>query len=265
MQKWILYDGLKSVAITDEADLFATGDELTVNRAYRTVPWVRRCVYLRANAISGLPHEILSGDEPIDWPLGHLLPELLWLTEASLCLTGAAYWLKERRGRVLIGLRHLAAATITPLLDTERGLVGFQRTVGARTLKFSPDDVVYFFEPSPDVEVGPGRPLLEAALEAAGIAANANQFVSQFFRRGAITATLLAVEGNPPAEESRRLETWWKQMLRGVRRAWETVAVRATVKPQQIGVSLAKTWRLTACWRRHASRLQWLSVSRKRC
>ncbi len=190
--------------------------------------------------IAGLPHEILSGDEPVDWPLGHLLPELLWLAEASLCLTGAAYWLKERRGRVLIGLRHLAAATITPLLDTERGLVGFQRTVGARTLKFSPDDVVYFFEPSPDVEVGPGRPLLEAALEAAGIAANANQFVSQFFRRGAITATLLAVEGNPPAEELRRLETWWKQMLRGVRRAWETVAVRATVKPQQIGVSPGK-------------------------
>ncbi len=42
--KWVLYDGLKSVAITDETELFATGDELTANRAYRTVPWVRRCV-----------------------------------------------------------------------------------------------------------------------------------------------------------------------------------------------------------------------------
>lgn len=245
-RQYVIWDGLKAVPLSQLTPEFFTGDgtgdseRLTAVGAYRAVSWVRRCIQLRAAAISGLPFEVVESGEPVDWPLGDRLPYLLWLAEVALCLRGAAYWLKERRGRMLLGLRHLAPQTITPEYNTSSGLVGFTRTVGAVTTRLKPEDVVYFFEPSPEVEIGPGRPLAEAALEAARIAHNADRYVSGFFERGAITATLLSVEGNPPTEELRRLESWWKRLLRGVGRAWETVAVRATVKPQQIGVSPGK-------------------------
>lgn len=238
--RYIVWDGLKSISLEPG---FLREDEVSPSplQAYQAVSWVRRCVQLRASAIAGLPFEIADADgNAVRWPLELLLPSLLWLTEASLCLSGAAYWLKERRGRMLVNLRYLAPQTITPEFSVTSGLEGFVRSVGAITTRLSPDDLVWFWEPAPDVEIGPGRPVLEAALAAAGVAYNANRFVEEFFRRGAVTATLLMVEGNPPESEMRRLETWWKQMLRGVRRAWETVAVRASVKPQQIGVSPGK-------------------------
>ncbi len=240
--RWALYDGLKFVTLDSPEEFFLrSSDNLSPAQAYHTVSWVRRCVHLRANAISGCPYEIFSADrEPVSWTLSHLLPGLLWLTEASLCLYGASYWLKERRGRLLVGLRHLSPATVSPLLDTERGLVGFQRFVGARKVNFATDDLVYFFEPAPDVEIGPGRALLEAALDAAGITAAANQFVAGFFRRGAIQATILAVEGNPPTEELRRLEAWWKQMLSRLGAPGRQLRCGLLLSRKQIGVSPGK-------------------------
>jgi hypothetical protein len=43
------------------------------------------------------------------------------------------------------------------------------------------------------------------------------------------------VDGSPSREELDRLEAWWKRFVGGVKRAWETVALRATVTPVPIG------------------------------
>jgi hypothetical protein len=52
---------------------------------------------------------------------------------------------------------------------------------------------------------------------------------------------LLSVEGNPSRAELDRLEQWWKRLATGVRRAWESIAIRSTVKPVVIGDGLKDT------------------------
>jgi phage portal protein BeeE len=78
----------------------------------------------------------------------------------------------------------------------------------------------------------------QAAAQAAGACAAADQFVTQFFARGAIKATLLTVDGNPSPDEMKKLETWWKRFFSGIGSAWSTAAVRAGVTPVTVGEGL---------------------------
>lgn len=215
--------------------LISPGTRLTQREAY-AVPWVYRCVTLRAQAIGALPFTIQGpGGGDARFPLVDILPSLLYVTEAALCLYGAAYWYRERNRVRLLNLRFLHPGTIEPRYDQRSGLVGFTRTLGGEQIALGVEDVVYFWQPNPLGEVGPGMAPGQVALTVAGLAKNINEFASAFFQRGAIPAVLLSVEGNPSPEELKRLEAWWKRLLQGVRRAWETIAVRATVKPQIIG------------------------------
>jgi len=252
MQRAYLFDGGEVKAIPLGSSWpWATAEDarqdVTAMVAYQRVSWVRRCIALRAGAIGAMPLEIVdAGGEPMAIPDAlQRLPYLLALAEASLCVTGAAYWLRERRGRTLLGLRYLAPQSVTPRLDERQGLVGFDRAVGATKISLQPDDVVWFFEADPALEIGPGTPLIVAALSAATLVDGGQRYAAGFFERGAIPAVLLSVEGNPPQEELRRLEEWWKRLLRGVRRAWETVAVRASVRPQVVGVAPGRDLAMT--------------------
>ncbi len=76
---------------------------------------------------------------------------------------------------------------------------------------------------------------VQVALSAAGLIRGIDVWSQGFFERGAAPLTLLSVEGSPPDAELRKLESWWRRLLAGSRRAFETIAVRATVKPQIIG------------------------------
>lgn len=49
------------------------------------------------------------------------------------------------------------------------------------------------------------------------------------------------MEGNPSRAELERLESWWRRLVSGVRRAWESIAIRSTVKPVVIGDGLKET------------------------
>lgn len=233
-----LFDGQKAQTLDDldqwmDAQRAAGSAE---HEAYAQVPWLYRCVQLRANALSVVPRSYRKGETAIEYPLDYQMPRLLWLTEAALCIYGAAYWLKMRNRANVEGYRWLVPTSIKVLTDEDKGLTGFERRPGSTTvIKYKPEDLVYFWQPNLKAEVGPGVSPVSAALTAAHLGEYANLFAEGFFKRGAIPATLLVVEGNPPPQELERLETWWRRMLQGVRHAWETVAVRASVKPQIIG------------------------------
>lgn len=241
--KTYLYDGVKAQSL-DNLDRWMDEDEAEsrggdTHSAYATVPWVYRCVRLRANSLSVVPWALRKGKTAVEYPLDYMLPRLLWLTEAALCVYGAAYWLRLRNRAGVEGYRWLLPTSIKLITDDDKGLTGFERKVSAtKVLKYKPEELVYFWEPTLSAEVGPGVSPVQAGLTAAGMGRFANEFAQAFFERGAIPATLLTVEGNPSTAELERLETWWKRLLQGVQRAWETVAVRATVKPQIIGAPI---------------------------
>lgn len=239
-------DPTKSVslnALPPEAWKFVVGGSSEggdVAKLFAAVPWVYRSVQMRAQALSALPFAILKGDaeqdlNKIDFMRGFV--QLLYRVEQSLVLYGSAYVLPEQNRVKTLGFRWLSPATITPKFEKDKGLVGFERTVEGRQKPdfFKPEEIIYFWLPDAEAELGPGKSPAHSALAAAGALHGIDLFTKAFFDRGAINATLLQVEGNPQPAEMDRLQAWWKRMLSGVKKAYETVAIRASVKPIVIG------------------------------
>lgn len=233
-------DGVKTVLSDDYlAFLAAQGFEIgagvrTAEQAYTLVPLIHRCVELRANSISGLPFAVYndSGEEAAqDWITALLLQK----TEAALCLHGAAYWLILRnRTKRMLGVQWINPLTMS-VNATASGIAGFQQRIGSQTIDFTSDEIVYFHTWSPGDDLGPGVAPVTVALSAAQLSHALQTFAATYFEHGAVPLVLLQVPAGTPQAEIDRLEAWWKKLLRGIRRAWETVAVRAGVEPKVIG------------------------------
>ena len=220
------------------------GVEMSEHEAYKQVAWVRRCVELRANALSSIPFKVYRGEAEVEnWPYLDAMPALLWATEASLQLYGAAYW-ERLRNRFAIdkGFKWLLPATMTPKLTEAKGLVSFERRLRGRAepIVMELDDVVYFWQRALDRELGPGTGWVTTILTEAGLAYNADAFAEGFFSRGAIPAFVLSVTGNTTTAELDRLEDWWKRRLNGVKRAWNSIAVRSEVNVERVGFSTSE-------------------------
>ncbi len=265
--KHLVFDGdsVKALNALPGYDASVSAGVTSVGDAYAAASYGYRCIHLRANSISQIPYQVTGSGSgqaalrKLGWDYEHVLPRLLWLTEAALCLYGAAYWFRERNLVRTMGYRWLAPQTISPVYDREQGITGYKRRldVGRRqafgeslnredTLDrgvpvigavpdFTLDDVVAFYFPDPETELGPGRSPTHVALEAIGLLKYVNEYASGFFKRGAIPAVLLSVKGPATETDLKKLEAWWKRLAQGVRQAWATVAVRADVTPVIIG------------------------------
>lgn len=261
--KHFLFDGQAFKAITNIPGLPSQVAQKvgSVGEAYAAATYAYRCIHLRANSISQIPFRIKNSDggevKFSGWNWADKLPRLLWLTEASLCLHGAAYWFRSRNLVKTLNYRWLAPQTIKPTYDPNEGITGFRRVLSkdgkgddlknvferldsgvvpsSGKADYDLQDVVHFFLPDPEVEIGPGRSPTDVALEPIGLLNFINQFGSGFFERGAIPAVMLSVKGNVQEGELKRLEQWWRKLTRGVNRAWDAIAVRADVEPKVIG------------------------------
>jgi HK97 family phage portal protein len=208
---------------------------LSAQQAYTAVAWVRRCLELRANALSAMPYVVLNkAGDTVDWPFTGDLKRLLWLTEGAMCIYGRAYWFRKRQGRRVLYHRWLKPDSITEEY-LEDGTPIFTRTVNGQPTTYTTQDIAYFWEPSLEWEAGPGVGCVETALAAAGLSYNMNEFASNFFRQGALPGVLLTIESNISDSEKARLEKWWKKMVQGVKRAWDSVAISAAIKPVVLG------------------------------
>lgn len=212
---------------------------ITSLSAYHTVAWVRRAVDVRANALSAIPFRVYSKrgkDVTENWPISQTMPSLLWRIEAGLQIYGAGYLAVNKN---VVGIDRefawLLPSSITPKYDSKVGITGFERRVKGAVIPLDTEDLIYIWQPNIEAELGPGIGWVQTVLAEADMAKSVNDFAQQFFERGAVPAMILSVDGNPPRDELDRLESWWRHLLSGVRRAWETVAMRATVKPVTVG------------------------------
>lgn len=251
--KHYISDGTKSVplsALPEEAWTYISGGDSNSNetvKLYRSVAFLFRCVHVRANSVAGVPwaiyrreNEIWSSEDdeaPSTLSWAENLPELLWLTEAALCLTATAYYEQSSNlGRNKRMLSWLAPQTMRPQWDREAGLTHFKRTLGNTVIDMAVEDVVYHRLPNPMHETEPGTPPAQAAMAGAGVIYNVDLFAEAFFKRGAIKATLLTVKNMPVAAERERLKAWWKRFFSGVKNAFEAEVVNAdAVMPVIVG------------------------------
>ncbi len=256
MPKRYLLDGAKSIPL----DVLETGlmpeflqgapsRTATPAAMYGTVAYLYRCVDVRANALAAVPWVLYQGEREIVtngadvWPDALAwcanLEDLLWQTEAALCLTAAAYWHKLRNvRRGAVGLQWFDPAVTRPVWGPQ-GITAFERTYsGGRKESIPADDVVYVRLLGTS-ETEPRPAPAAAACTAAGVLYNTDEFVSAYFKRGAIKATILTVEGNPLPAERDRLRDWWRRFISGIDRAFTAEVVSAQVAPVVVGEGLS--------------------------
>ena len=225
-----------------------TDDDARLAAYYNTVAWIYRCTTIRANTLSAMPWVIGRGEneawnyqeeapQQLDWLSDFVT--LLYLTEAALVIGGEAFWFTERNARRPLNVKWLAPHSVIPQWSASLGLTGFKRMLGnGQHIMLDVDEVTYFRLPNPLHETKPGTSPVEAASQASNILYSVDRFSEAFFKRGAIKATLLTVDGNPPRAEMEKLEAWWKRFFSGISKAWETAAVRAGVTPVIVGEGL---------------------------
>lgn len=255
-EKHIYFDGAKSILLEqypEEAWHTLTGSYATSageRKLYQAIPWMFRGVGLRAGMVKKMPFviETLKGKEvdnsrdyqnAVGW-----FPSpgrLFWQMEACATLTGRWYLWRQHtlQGNLTRGFRYLLPTSVEPKID-DSGLTGFRRTMQSQVVDAPVESIVYHWLPDPYVEIGPPESYpVKAALMAAGVLSNVDEFIAGFFKRGAIRATLLTVKGMPEKSEREKLEAWWKNVVAGVKNAFGAKVINAdALTPVVIGDGL---------------------------
>lgn len=228
------------------------GTDTTTPRAYyAAVPFVRRAVTIRANAVANVPVTLQRGKTDISQDRAYAalmdgLKDLLWRTEFAIALSPyGAYWKKQsNRYKLNPTPEWLLPSACYPYVTADNGLeyIRYVRPFGVagagRVDQLGPDDVVRFWLPSLDRANWPGVPPGITALAAAGALANKDSFVASYFASGALRATLLSVPTNTGRDERERLKTWWRDRIAGLRNAWATNVISTDITPVVVGEGL---------------------------
>jgi len=222
-------------------------------RLYREQGFLRRCVDVRASALSDIPWSIFSATDADDpdpiWQSDRQVPaeldqisdlrHVLHEIEASLALLGRAYRLKEVRQGEEMGLRILPAHQMQPEKSRYSSSVDhYKRSVNGQTEKHRPEDVVAVHYPDAFTDrppQGPGR----SAKNDAEVLHALSRFLDSFLDRGLIKATILTVEGGAPEEERNRLEKWWNRWFSGADQGGRQKVINSAVEPKTVGDGLS--------------------------
>lgn len=199
----------------------------TVTRASQlkaVVPWLAKAVSMTANAVAGLPFDVVNSkgevvDTSYDWKniVGGINSprRLMTLVASSLC-GGSAYLLPVKTSRRLVELQYAAPHTILPYIDAN-GLQYFTRTTEqGKSQRLAPDEVVYFWLPDSDVEIGaPLTSPMSDALVASELLASMSATMKIYGDRGFVPAYIGNVKGMPNKDEKAKAENYLTRFLRG--------------------------------------------------
>jgi HK97 family phage portal protein len=256
MQKAMIFDGLKSVPVfgldSDRGWTILAGDETHQEGPalyYKRVPWLFRGVRDRANNVSKMPWFIVKNKTDFDDFANYennieFLPNprrLISQMEQSIAMTGKAFaFLETNSSGYIKSIKYCKPTSIEEITDNDTGeITGYRRTLKGHTLTVQKENIVAIYDADYLTEEGPAKvSAAEAALLAAGVMFNTAGFVSTFFRRGAIKATVLTAM-NTSQPEAERLQTWWDDVVAGVKNAWSAIVLRSeNVKSTVIGEGL---------------------------
>lgn len=239
-------DNLKSItSLTGIPGLSTETGRKSVDELATSVTYLYACYRLRSDKLAGLPRSIVkeNGDE-IDedaLPFAIDVDDLLWRIEYALNLYGAAYLFKQTNisGSKVQRVRWFDPSTISPVVDSGRGLYAFKRQLSAAadmypvaTDGFSPN-IVWMWQPG-IAELAPGPAIGSVLQTAAEVLRSINEFSDKFFDQGAISPLLLVVPNTASKEEKERLETRFGRFAMSVQNAFKPVAVSADIEVKQL-------------------------------
>ena len=254
--------GTKSITLDQyppEAWNFLSGDAEGIDTASirmlsEAVPWMYRGLNIIVQAVSTVPIALVKGkreagyvgteDITSPFPWVDDLPMLVRKIAASLILEGRGYLFRDKAKTVNATKKLWYWNPLTVTFDAvktgQTNKLQFTRHVNDQVTDYTTDQVLYFWPEDCYVEVGPPNTSpAKAALAAAGVLYNVDQYVAAYFKRGAIRAMMLAVKGSPNADQKTELQKWWGDMTSGIKRAFRVFTVNAdSVTPTMIGDGL---------------------------
>lgn len=267
------FDGKKSVNINslpDSAWDWITGNESNsdIDYLYSVISWLYRCVALRANGVQSMPFVVMRGDDIVaswngtaykdDLPKGMEwlgdLPGFLGKTEASACLSGGAYWERQKNimGTRDLFYKWLLFSSISPIyngvphargMETDPSqpygtLLGFYRAIPQRgvPIRLNTEDVAYFWLPDHGVEIGPATNTPgKVVLQNAGVIGSMDIFLHGYFERGMVKASFIKYKDAISEDEANRVKEWFTRVLSGVVRAFSTRVIRGDFEVVSVG------------------------------
>jgi hypothetical protein len=256
-RKQIVYDGVKAVDLWngDRGWDILSGPSTDMNRRltaedyFIQVPWLYRAVKDRATSVKKVTFAILNGSgEDVDnsgsWAddLG-IFPyprRTLHQIEESLVMAGKAYlFLETNPYNRIKAVKYILPTSIKEVYDDNGDLQYYERSIKGKRIRVNPGNICAIYDPDHTVEQGPGQSsAAKAALMAAGVLFNTDQFIASYFARGAIKATVLSVDTSDQ-KEAIRLQAWWEDVVGGIKNAWSALVIRGkTAVPVVIGQGL---------------------------
>lgn len=232
MTRLILTDGVKSIDLPqypDSAWIFRTAppEKIEVDLYARVAP-VFRALNLYANVCANLPFALVKGNTDFDlsgdWEnkVGFLPNpvDLFRRWYLSLIMTNSAYGFMEGN-RAKRKLRYIVPTTITPVVsnDFPYELTGFIRTLGSSQRTYSVQErlITYIWWLDHTTELLPSEHTKFKALSsAAGILYYADFFVENYFQRGGVKPTVVAIKGQVNAETKKDIESTWDKFIRNI-------------------------------------------------
>jgi HK97 family phage portal protein len=216
----------------DEAILNAIGKRVgSEATAYSKIPLIYRAIRLRCNSLVRVPVYVYRGKYDRGTPLEEYqfendlpLHDLLWMSEASILLTGAGYILKKQNQYGYSkGLQWLNPFTVRQ--ETVNGQLMFYQEMpnGERFPKgkkyWTLDEMLYFRDFNPSDDIGPGVSATSLALTDGNILYSGSRFLSNFFSADALPITIVTMPGAIQKGERERVETWFKDKVVKMRNA----------------------------------------------
>lgn len=245
MAKLIYTDGVKSVDVTDAGSLWdiiaqqtgATPQKEIMSR----VAAASRAARIKSQAVSSMPFAVVdSAGEEVDnsgkWEnvLGFMPNprDLFRRLELSLMDNNGAYL---RMGKTALKtpkqLHYVKYDTIRPVTNSATGeLMYLDRYVNGRLEKrYAPDDneLIRFWLLDDSTELLPSAATeTKSILSAAGILFYSDAFTENFYRRGGVKPTLIAMKGMVSRDKEEDIQNKWTNFLRGLGRGASNIAAK---------------------------------------
>ncbi len=215
---------------------------------------VYRAMNLTADATASIPFAVLKGSQEIDtsadWKntIG-IMPkpkELIRLWRLSLFMTNSAYGRVAKTNPVKREIFYVVPDTIKVITDPVTGSIKqFNREIdGIVVQTYKPDDknLIKFWRHDHTTELLPSdNTEFQAMSQAAGIIYAADWWTKNYFERGAVRPTVLAVKGMVINDKKDELQSSWSRFVRslGTRLSELAKVINAeTMDVKQIGDGL---------------------------
>lgn len=208
---------------------FSNAPQSEIDSMFYKVAASYRAVNKRATMAANVPFEILKGKTVIDdstkWEnkVGFLPDPVDLIRRISLSISFAnkAYLLRGKNAlQVTKALNFLVPTTITEVTNPATGLFDyFERRVNGRAerYQFNDPNFIHIWQMDHTVELLPSKnTAAQAVMNATGQLYWTDLFVSNFFQRGGIKPTVLALKGAVWSDRKEEIERGWNRFIRNL-------------------------------------------------